>query len=288
MNRLRIFALVVVLFFPILFLSCSSTQKGDDSSSGSTGIDSDANQAASLAVVSVVMHIETGQRPDVDSLISAFEKLGSAGIPVSFGADYEWLTGESRASEVLQAVVDNGGTLDIHWHESLINNRADNANAILELGFEPSYVASGYTADDEDELNSLIVPNQAGVSWQAEYKWGLAEPGHVSNDTSWGITRDEGSIPQIGGGANSIASAINMVKQVENGDYPHMLLTCSINLQPLTLTVVGGTDNVDDIIDFKTVADGAGALLLTLQAVGELADTSYPGQDSRVEGVSDK
>ena len=272
---------ILFAFLVIPFLWCCSSSNNTTTTS---------TAAESRAVVSLVVHIENSQEPDVDAFIAAVDQLGEADIPVSLGADYTWLQNESRASEIFDAVLNKGGNLDVHAHSSNFYNRADLANLIVSLGYEPTGVVSGYTPDEADDFAEPIDPILGGDTWQALYLWGLAEPGHTSDDTSWGITRyDDGSPPLIGGGALSIASAENMIGQVSDGDYPEMLLTCGIALNPETLTVLGEIDGdtVDDIIDLKNRTDSQGASWLTIQDIGELADSEYPGQDSRIEGVSD-
>lgn len=278
--------LFAFLILPFLW-GCSSSNSATTSSDADTTA---STAVESKAVVSLVVHIENTQEPDVDALIAAINQLGEAEIPVSLGVDYTWLQNESRASEIFDAVLNNGGNLDVHAHDSDFYNRADLANLIVAMGYEPTTVVSGYTPDEADDFAVSIEPIQGGDTWQAFYLWGLAEPGHTDDDTSWGITRyDNGSPPLIGGGALSIASAENMVNQVSAGDYPEMLLTCGIALNPEMLTVLGETDGdtIDDIINLKNQTDSQAALWMTIQEIGELADSEYPGQDSRVEGVTD-
>lgn len=247
-----------------------------------------------VAVINATMHIENLMRPNVDGLIAAIDDLGGAGIPLSLGADIEWVTGEPRAAEVLSAVVAWGGALDAHAHDFYMDeeggvhvyNRADAANAIGALGFDVTAVCSGYNPDEVAELSYAYAPFLGGESWEASYLWGLSEPGHGYDDTSWGITRDgSGGPPHIGGGETTIASAETMAKAVRAGTYSGMLLTSAVMIRPESLTVVNSTDTVVDVVAFKSRSDVLRARWLTLQATGELADSAYPGIDSRVEST---
>lgn len=250
--------------------------------------------SSAAAVINAVMHIENDQAPDINALIAAIDKLGAAGIPLSLGADLYWIENESRVVEVFDAVLAWGGSLDVHSHDNygtfpnlVIYDRADVANAIRALGFAVTPVATGYSSDEVLELSAVINPVlMAGSSWQATYLWGLAEPGHTSNDTSWGITRDSHGGPfLIGGGATTIDSARAMVETSLSGAYPGWLLTSAVMLRPETLIVVDSTATVDDIIAFKAETDALGADWLTIDATGILANTSYSGMTTRVEST---
>lgn len=252
------------------------------------------SRTRSLAVINAAMHIENLTRPNVDDLIVAIDDLGKAGIPLSLGADIEWVGGEPRAADVLAAVVAWGGALDVHAHDSYtdengdmhVYNRADAANAILALGFDVTDVCSGYGPDEVLELSSAYTSSAGDLTWEASYLWGLSTPGHGYDDTSWGITRDGlGGPPHIGGGETTIASAETMAKAVRAGTYSGMLLTSAVMIRPESLTVVNSTDTVADVVAFKSRSDVLRARWLTIQATGELADASYPGMDSRVEST---
>lgn len=271
------------------FTGCSLSSSGNANQNSDDPLGS--TSTVSQAVISVVIHIENEQQPNITNLINAIDMLGQAGIPSSLGADYTWVQqNQTNATELFNDVIKWGGQLDIHTHKTNIYNRADLANLIQSMGFSTTNVVSGYTPDEEESLSSVIEPIQGGNLWQAQYLWGLATEGHTTDDNSWGITRDsQGGPPMIGGGARSIASAENMVEQVSAETYPGYLLTCSIMFNPLTLTVLGenGGDTADDIKALKSRTDLLGAQWLTLEATGELADSQYPEQNSRVEGVSD-
>lgn len=252
----------------------------------------------SMAVITPVIHVENGTVPDVDALIAAIAKLGGAGVSFSFGADYYWLIEESRASEVLNAVLEWGGSLDNHSHDNYTPaeldgptytySRADVANVLASMGYAVTGVASGYTPDDVQELSGEIFPFlTTGPSWQADYVWGMATAGHGEDDTSWGVTPNAaGTAPQIGGGntgADSIASSRAMLQAAASGAYPGYLLTSAIMFDPVGLTVTRTTQTVEDVIAFKTESESLGATWMGLEAVGQIYDANYDGLSTRVE-----
>lgn len=279
-DSLRILCILSILFF----IRCGSSTTPPLTESRSPNPNS-----ASVAIVNVVMHIENTQVPNVDNLISAIDALGAAGIPLSLGADMEWIQSEARASEVFTHVLTFAGALDVHYHQSAFYNRADLANEILSLGFSPTNIASGYTPDEESSLRSVITPQLGGSTWQADYLWGLATPGHADDDTSWGITQDaNGGPPMIGNGEHTIASTEEMIALVTNNTYPGYLLTSAIMLDPVTLTVVNEDENATaEIVAFKNTTAGQSAQWLTLEDTGTLADTNYTNENSRVESGSE-
>lgn len=277
------------LFFIFVFLTtlaCATpATESTYATNNNSGGENTSNGDASV-VLNLVIHIENDASPDVDDLIEAINTLATADIPVSLGADFDWLNDESRADEVLDAVIAGGGVLDIHAHGSTLYNRADIANTLIARGYTITEVASGIISTELNEITSAYDPLVVGTtSWQASYCWGLATPGHTSDQLFWGIDREtiSSALPIIGGGVGNIDDAQTLIDEVLAGSHAGKLMTASVNLQPLTLLAVDSTDSVADILSFHTSSIAQGAQWLTLEATGQLADSNFTGEDSRVD-----
>jgi hypothetical protein len=98
-----------------------------------------------------------------------------------------------------------------------------------------------------------------------------------------------GGAPQIGGGTSGLASTECLITEVDAGLHPGTFLTSAIMIHPETLTVeVEGTgDSLTDVIDLKTRTEISGVLWTTIEEAGQLADTNYPGRDTRIDGCSE-
>lgn len=145
-----------------------------------------------LLYISGTMHIENKRQtwPDPDAFLDFLARVTSLGMRWSVGADIDWLRSESRAGEIILATEAMGVEWDVHNHA--MEDRADSAAIITELGGHPTGVASGLLVAELDTLKQPLTASN-GSTWQAEAVWGISglsgSAGHApgNDDESIGL-----------------------------------------------------------------------------------------------------
>ncbi len=205
-----------------------------------------------LLYISGTMHIENNRQtwPDPEALIDFFERVTSLGMRWSVGPDIDWLRSEPRAGEIILATEAMGVEWDVHTHA--MEDRAEAAAKIIELGGQPTDVASGLLVAELDQLSQQLTASN-GSSWQAEVLWGISglsgSAGHApgNDDESIGLWRPassadytthdpEGVLIAVGSGTVINLSDIEtLVEAIDaGGEYPSVL-SISLMIQPATL-----------------------------------------------------
>lgn len=234
-----------------------------------------AQQLRSTLYVSGTMHIESNRLrwPNVDALLAFFTRatkagrVGSepAGMKWSVGADIGWLTGESRAGEVIAKLEAMGVEMDIHAHN--FSDRANCAARITQLGGRPNKVSSGNVVTEIDGLRQPVI-GANGATWQAEILYGTAlRPDHSpgSEDTSYGVWRPKsgaeykvhdpnGNLISVGGGPRTLAGATAIIDKLKALTGLPPVYSTTIMVHPDTLVNVGTQDGIAQIEAWATAA----------------------------------
>lgn len=218
-----------------------------------------------LLYVSGTIHIENKRQtwPDPDALINFLESATATGMRWSVGADIDWLRNEPRTGEIIQTTEALGVEWDVHTHA--MEDRAEAAARIIELGGHPTDVVSGLLVAEIDGLFQPLTASD-GSTWQAEALWGisglLGTGGHKpgNDDQSIGLWRPasatdytthdpQGSLIAVGSGTNdSLADIEALVEVIAAGDeaYPSVL-SISIMVQPATLLTPTSGEGLTEI-----------------------------------------
>jgi len=205
-----------------------------------------------LLYISGTMHIENNRQtwPDPEALLDFFERVTSLGMRWSVGPDIDWLRSEPRAGEIILATEAMGVEWDVHTHA--MEDRAEAAARISELGGHPTDVASGLLVAELDTLRQPFTADD-GSTWQAEALWGISglsgSAGHApgNDDESIGLWRPasaadytshdpDGNLIAVGSGTIvNLGNSEALVESIAAGnDYPS-LLSISVMIQPKTL-----------------------------------------------------
>jgi len=205
-----------------------------------------------LLYISGTMHIENNRQtwPDPEALLDFFERVTSLGMRWSVGPDIDWLRSEPRAGEIILATEAMGVEWDVHTHA--MEDRAEAAARISELGGHPTDVASGLLVAELDTLRQPFTAAD-GFTWQAEALWGISglsgSAGHApgNDDESIGLWRPasaadytshdpDGNLIAVGSGTIvNLGNSEALVESIAAGnDYPS-LLSISVMIQPKTL-----------------------------------------------------
>jgi len=205
-----------------------------------------------LLYISGTMHIENNRQtwPDPEALLDFFERVTSLGMRWSVGPDIDWLRSEPRAGEIILATEAMGVEWDVHTHA--MEDRAEAAARISELGGHPTDVASGLLVAELDTLRQPFTADD-GFTWQAEALWGISglsgSAGHApgNDDESIGLWRPasaadytshdpDGNLIAVGSGTIvNLGNSEALVESIAAGnDYPS-LLSISVMIQPKTL-----------------------------------------------------
>lgn len=208
---------------------------------------------------------------------TAAGKVGSqtSGMKWSIGADIGWLTGETRAKEVVQKTSALGVEWDVHAHSDV--DRARAAETIAGWGGKLNAVASGLTVTEIDGLRTAKT-SSSGYKWQADVFYGLVkDSGHGvdSDDYSFGFWRPTSSADYygddpaqtqavVGGGPRDWTKVESFANQLAAGGFWQPVYSATVMVQPATLTVAdynfSGFNSTYGIAEIESWAARLGAL----------------------------
>ena len=213
--------------------------------------------------ISATMHIESQPASwpkDVDAYLAFIERITTAGMRLSIGADVGWLTNGVRVRDVIQRTSAMGVQWDVHAHRS--TDRAKAAYLLTQYGVTPTSVISGMQISEFDMARRPST--YKGYTWTPQVVWGGVKcvshrPG--CDDTSIALYRPtssaqydahdpNGNIVRVGNTDHQLASADELLTQITARQYAVPVLSFTIMIEPETLQIVNSEDGLDAILAF--------------------------------------